>query len=85
MPEWGTMTEYIDWLTAAEAAQYLKIKPRTLLFWARNGKIKGHTLSGTKRHVWRFRQRDLDAALLGAESVLNSASPSVLAKERSMR
>jgi excisionase family DNA binding protein len=51
------------WLTATEAAQYLKIKTRTLLMWARTGKIKGYVLSGHSRHVWRFRQLDLDATL----------------------
>jgi excisionase family DNA binding protein len=51
------------WLTADEAAQYLKVEPRTLLLWTRQGKVKGHRLSGTKRHVWRYRYADLDAML----------------------
>jgi excisionase family DNA binding protein len=51
------------WLTATEAAQYLKVEPRTLLLWARQGKVKGFTLSGTRRHVWRFRHVDLDGML----------------------
>jgi len=51
------------WLTANEAASYLRIEPRTLLLWARTGKVKGFTLSGTERHVWRFKQTDLDATL----------------------
>lgn len=62
-----------DWMTATEAARYLKVQPRTLLLWARRGKLKGFALSGTKRRVWRFRQTDLDAILL---------SPSVLSSER---
>jgi excisionase family DNA binding protein len=49
------------WLTAGEAATYLKVAPRTLLSWARQGKIKGHVLSGIQRQTWRFRQADLDA------------------------
>jgi excisionase family DNA binding protein len=61
------------WMTATEAARYLKVQPRTLLLWARQGKLKGFALSGTKRRVWRFRQTDLDAILL---------SPSVLSNER---
>ena len=28
-----------DWLTANEAAEYLKVKKRTLLLWTRQGKI----------------------------------------------
>ena len=66
-----------SWLTANEAAQYLKVKTRTLLLWTRQGRIKGHQLSGTKRHVWRYRAADLDAALLGT-GVLHSVLPSVL-------
>jgi excisionase family DNA binding protein len=51
------------WLTVAEAAEYLRIKPRTLLLWVRQGKVKAFALSGTHRHVWRFRREDLDAIL----------------------
>jgi excisionase family DNA binding protein len=51
------------WLTAEEAAQHLRVSTRTLLLWARQGKVKGYVLTGVKRHVWRFRQLDLDATL----------------------
>jgi excisionase family DNA binding protein len=70
-----------EWLTANEAAKYLKVKPRTLLLWVRQGKVKGFALSGTKRRIWRFRQADLDAALLES-SVLPSTTPSVRPAER---
>jgi excisionase family DNA binding protein len=70
-----------EWLTATEAAQYLKVKVRTLLLWVRQGKVRGFALSGTKRRVWRFRQADLDAALLQS-AVLPSESPSVRPAER---
>jgi hypothetical protein len=30
-----------QWLTTIEAAQYLKVKERTLLLWVRQGKVKG--------------------------------------------
>ncbi len=51
------------WLTSKEAAKYLKVEPRTLLLWTRQGKVKGYRLSGTRRHVWRYRHPDLDAML----------------------
>ncbi len=35
------------WLTATEAARCLKIKTRTILLWARSGKIKAYSLTGT--------------------------------------
>jgi hypothetical protein len=51
------------WMTAAEGARYLKIDPRTLALWARQGKVKGHILSGTLRNTWRFLRSDLDATM----------------------
>jgi excisionase family DNA binding protein len=56
-----------EWLTASEAANHLKVKPRTLLLWARQGKIPAHRLSGVRRCVWRFLRTELDA-MLGASS-----------------
>jgi excisionase family DNA binding protein len=53
----------IDWLTANEAAVYLKIKPRTVLKWAKAGVIPAHSLSGQKRVTWRFLKSELDAML----------------------
>ena len=76
----GTFTPS-EWLTVTEAANYLKVKPRTLLLWVRQGKLKAFALSGTRRHVWRFRHADLDAALLES-SVLPSIPPSVCPAER---
>jgi excisionase family DNA binding protein len=70
-----------EWLTAGEAAQHLRVKVRTLLFWVRQSKVRGFALSGTKRHVWRFRREDLDAVLLGS-SVVVSEAPSVSPDER---
>ncbi len=63
LPQLNAEHQRPAWLTASEAAQYLSVEPRTVLLWARQGKLKGFTLSGTKRHVWRFRHCDLDAML----------------------
>jgi excisionase family DNA binding protein len=52
-----------EWLTATEASLYLKVKPRTVLQWAKQGHLKGYRLSGTKRCTWRFRRADLDAKM----------------------
>ena len=70
-----------EWLTAAEAAAHLRVKVRTLLLWARLGKVKAFALSGTRRHVWRFRQADLDAIVMES-AVLVSVTPSVCPAER---
>jgi len=71
-----------EWLTASEAADYLKVKPRSLLLWVRQGKVKGYALSGTKRRIWRFRTADLDSALLESP-VIPSKPPTVLSERRS--
>ena len=57
-----------EWLTANEAAQYLKVKTRTLLQWVRESKIPAHRLSGVRRCVWRFRKRELDAILCSSSA-----------------
>lgn len=59
----------IEWLTAKEAAAYLKVKPRTLLQWARERKVPSHRLSGIERCVWRFLRTELDG-MLGASSAV---------------
>ena len=52
-----------EWLTANEAAQHLRVKPRTILVWAKQGRIPGHPLSGSSRITWRFLKSELDAML----------------------
>jgi len=59
-------TDVLEWLTAAEAAQHLKVETRTLLQWVKQGKVKGYALSGTERRTWRFLRADLDAGLLAS-------------------
>jgi len=51
------------WLTGREAASYLRVNHRTLLQWARQGKVPAHKLSGIRRCVWRFLRPELDAML----------------------
>src|SRR6516165_5279571 len=63
-----------DWMTATEAALYLRIKRRELLRQVRNGNIPAYALSGTKRRVYRFRREDLDSALLSRPVVCCDSS-----------
>lgn len=60
------------WMTAEEGAAYLEVGPRTLLGWARQGKVKGYKLSGTQRHVWRFLIEDLDATMVAPSVALQN-------------
>jgi len=73
-----------SWLTADEAAEYLKVKTRSLLRWVREGKIRGYALSGTRRRIWRFLKSDLDAALL-ANPVLTSTTSSLPVRSQEER
>ena len=57
-----------EWLTAREAAQHLRVAHRTILDWAKTGKIPAHRLSGTWRCTWRFRADELDGAIMAAPS-----------------
>lgn len=58
-----------EWLTAAEAAAYLKVRARTLAQWAREKKVPAHRLSGQRRVTWRFLRAELDAMLLPSSAV----------------
>ena len=63
----STLTQS-EWLTAREAAAYLKVAHRTILEWAKSGRIPAHRLSGTLRCTWRFRADELDGAMMAAPS-----------------
>lgn len=58
----------MEWLTATEAAQYLKVQPRTVLKWAKAGTIPAHRLSGAKRITWRFLRAELEGYMLNPPS-----------------
>jgi excisionase family DNA binding protein len=79
-----TPPSQIDWLTAAEAAAYLKVRTRSLLLWVRQGKVQAYALGGTRRRVWRFRKEDLDSALL-CRPVVSCDSPAVLTENRRLK
>jgi len=63
-----------EWLTAAEAAVYLKVAHRTVLEWAKKGLIPAHRLSGTARVTWRFRASELDAMMAAPSAAENGES-----------
>jgi len=69
-----------NWLTVAEAAAYVRTKPRTLLKWVREGSVKGYALHGTKRVTWRFRREDLDATMGFARDGVVAFSTSSVAR-----
>lgn len=66
-------------MTVNEAAEYLRVKPRSLLLWVRQGAIPAYALSGTKRRVWRFLKSELDTALRANK--VDSPLPTVLLED----
>lgn len=60
------------WMTAREAAQYLRVSHRTILLWAKTKRIPAHKLSGAQRVTWRFLATELDAYLGGQWSTDNA-------------
>jgi len=64
----ATVTVMTEWPTAAEAAAHLKVRPRTLLLWVRQGRVPAHRLSGVRRCVWRFLRSELDAMLTSSSA-----------------
>ena len=64
-----------EWLTANEAAAYLKVQTRTILKWAKEGRIPAHALSGTTRVTWRFLKSELDGAMLNPPSAAGLGGP----------
>lgn len=77
--KWESSVES-QWLTATEAAAYLRVQPRTVLLWAKQGRIPAHPLSGSKRVTWRFLKSELDAMLSapsGAQKGLNETSTEI--------
>jgi excisionase family DNA binding protein len=82
-PSLATVNAGNHWMTAGEAADYLKVKPRSLTKWTRDGQLVGHPVSGTRRRMWRFRREELDAALL-SRLVVSSQAPAVLTERKVM-
>jgi excisionase family DNA binding protein len=46
-------------LTPEEAAPILKMNPRTLVKWAREGYVPAHPLGEGKRRLWRFFESEI--------------------------
>ena len=63
------------WLNAREAAHYLRVAHRTVLEWAKTGRIPAHRLSGTLRCTYRFSADELDAFLRGEKRPCATVGP----------
>lgn len=55
----------VMWMTAIEAAQYLRCAVKTIYNYKCNGQLRGYNLGGRRKGVLRFKKVDLDAFVLG--------------------
>ena len=53
------MTLDRDWLTLAQAAEYLQVSPFTLRRWIKDKKLPAKQLNGRKSQ-WRIKANDLE-------------------------
>ena len=59
------VTRVEPFVTAKEAAAFLRLSPRRILEMARSGQLPAHPLGNGKRHQWRFRLGELAQAVVG--------------------
>jgi hypothetical protein len=74
-------------VTAKEAAAFLRIASRRLLEMARSGQLPAHPIGCGKRHTWRFRLSELAQAIVSSKPPRTSATifagrPSVPGQEK---
>jgi excisionase family DNA binding protein len=67
----GARAANSPWMNAREAALYLRVAHRTILQWAKEGRIHAHRLSGTARVTWRFKAVELDAMMAAPSAAEN--------------
>ena len=73
-------TEREPFVDAAEAAEFLRLRPRRVLDLARRGVIPACPLGDGQRRVWRFRLSELASALCSRG--VHCADAAVRAKEK---
>ena len=67
-----------SFVDAARAASFLDMRRKTLLDFARNGKLPAHPIGFGQRRMWKFRISELECWMKsGAQSVQKEQTASV--------
>ncbi len=53
----------MKFLTREEVATYLRVHPRTIERWLRNGDLKGYKLGKSKTSLWRIPENEVSKFL----------------------
>ena len=70
-----TNTEREPFVDAAEAGEFLRLRPRRVLELARQGIIPAYPLGQGKRRVWRFRLSEIAEAVRARSVDYSRQSP----------
>jgi hypothetical protein len=62
-------------VNADVAAEFLSVKRKTILDWARAGAIPAHPFGKGKRVIWRFRISEIASHNKSVQGTMNSAVP----------
>ncbi len=69
-------------MDADVAAEFLIVKRKTILDWARSGAIPAHPYGRGKRVVWRFRISEIANHRKPAQGTIVSGSPEMAGPEK---
>jgi excisionase family DNA binding protein len=64
-------------------AEYLSIKRKTVLGWARQGLIPAYPLGAGRRKVWRFLISEIASQKKLVQGTINTGSPEMARTEKS--
>jgi excisionase family DNA binding protein len=71
------------WVDADRVAEFLSIKRKTALAWARDGKLPATPLDpDAQRKEWRFKLSQVDEAMEGGVDSKRRLSPVIVRKKR---
>lgn len=68
-------TQFERFVDADAAADFLSVKRKTILDWARAGVVPAHPFGRGKRVVWRFRISEIASHNKRIQGTMNSAVP----------
>jgi hypothetical protein len=67
---------------ADAVAEFLSVKRKTVLDWARAGAVPAHPFGRGKRVVWRFRISEIAGRSKSVQSTMEAGSPELARQER---
>jgi len=76
------MEEYEPYVDADAVAEFLKVKRKTVLAWARSGLLPAHAWGRGQRKLWRFLLSEIASQGKPAQSTMDAGSPEIARLEK---